>query len=105
MSRRVWNPGIDQRAFGRDEETDFDRKEISPWWDGRKFSLSVSREGDAWADIFASKVREILQNFFFGHTRGEILQNVIDRNAKPSDAGFAASLPKFYCNAVFVIHD
>jgi hypothetical protein len=81
-------PETDWQKSGLGEETDFDRKEVSPWWDGRKFSLSVSGEGNAGADILPSKIREILQNLLVRYARGEVLQNVVNRNPKTSDTGF-----------------
>lgn len=95
----------DRQKLGLGEEIDSDRREVSPGGNGRKFTLSVSGEGNTCADILPGKIREILQNFIFGHARGEVLQNVVNGNSKTSDAGFTASLTGLDRNAVFIVHD
>ena len=68
-------------------------------------ALAVSREGEAGADIFAREIRKITENLVFGHTGGEILEDVVNRNPHAADTGFTSPLMRFDRYDVPVVHN
>src|SRR5882672_790021 len=55
-------------------------------------------------NVFFCKVRKILQNFIRRHTRGKILQDIVDRDAHATDAWLATALAGFDSYDVLVTH-
>lgn len=55
-------------------------------------------------NIFFCKVRKIFQDFILRHTRGEILQDIVDGDAHAADARLAAALAGLDSDDVLVTH-
>src|SRR5215213_7517843 len=66
-SRTCMEPGTGRREVAPACGIDFRRRAISCGWHGHKLTLTVSGEGNTRLQIFASEVREIIENFFLRH--------------------------------------
>src|SRR4029077_1566174 len=56
------------------------------------FPLPVSGVAEARQDVFVRQVRIIRNDLFLGHPRGQVRQNVVNRDAQRSDARLTAPL-------------
>ena len=67
-------------------------------------ALAVGGIGEASAYVFFHQVREFLQNFGVTHSAGQILQNVINSDSQPANAGLSATLAWLNRNDIGVAH-
>ena len=70
-----------------------------------KLTLTVSGKGNARFQIFTSQVGKILEDFFFRHIGGKLLQNLVHRNSQTADTRLSATLVGVNCNVILVVHD
>jgi hypothetical protein len=57
-----------------------------------RLPLSISRVAEAGEDVYVRQVRIVRNDLFFGHSRGEIRQDIVDPDAQASDARLTATL-------------
>ena len=69
-----------------------------------QFAFAVGREGQAGFKVFRRKVREIGQNFRFGHARSQIVEDFVNRNAHATNTGFPPALARLDRDVFLVIH-
>lgn len=55
-------------------------------------AFPVGGEGEARAEDFLGQVGKIGRDLGGGHTRGEVVQHAVNRDAQPTDTGLAAAL-------------
>ena len=67
-------------------------------------TLAGSSKGEAGPDVFGLQVRKIAQQVRFGHSPGEVFEDVVDRDAGASDARFASANARRDDDAVFPRH-
>jgi hypothetical protein len=72
---------------------------------GHELAFTVSSKGNARFKVFTRKVRKIVQDFFFGHVRCQILQDLINSNSQTANAGFAATFVGVNRDVVLVVHE
>lgn len=81
-----------------------------PWGKGELPGLPCSSvlpfggESEAGLQILGGEIGKVGEDFLFGHATGEIVENIIDSDAKPADARFTAALVCLDCDAVLVVH-
>jgi hypothetical protein len=83
---------------------DFGRGAAS-WSDGHRDAFTISGVAQASQDVGLGQVGKIFEDFVVGHAGGEVSQDVVDRNAHATDAGFAAAFTGFDGNDVLVLVD
>lgn len=90
------------RAASRDKGQQGGRAAASLRRHGYQLSLSVSGEGQAGPDVLPGKVGKVAQDLILRHAGSEVLQDVIDRDAQPADAGLATALPLLDGDSVLI---
>ena len=65
--------GIDKGALIPSFIVSYTCRAVSCGWHGHQLTLAVCGEGDARLQVFAREVGEVVEDFFLGHVRGEIL--------------------------------
>ena len=83
----------------------YDRRAVSRGWKGDQFPVPIGSKEKARSDVFTGQIGKILEDILFAHTRSEIFQNVIDRDAQSTDAGLAAPLARINADEVFPVHE
>lgn len=73
-------------------------------WKGDQFPFPIGSKGEARSDVFTGQIGKVLEDILFAHPGSEIFQNVIDRDAQSTDAGFAAPLARINVDEVFPVH-
>jgi len=68
-------------------------------------AFTVSGESEAGLQILGGKIGKVGEDFLFGHAAGEIVEDIVNRDTKPSDARFAAALVGFDRDDVLVVHE
>ena len=67
-------------------------------------SLPVSRVAQAGQNVLFAQVRKLFKDFLVGHSGGQIVENVINRNPHPPDAGLPRPFPWLDGNQSSVVH-
>ena len=68
-------------------------------------AFTVSGESEAGLQILGGKIGKVGEDFLFGHAAGEIVEDIVNRDAEPADARFAAALVGFDRDDVLVAHE
>lgn len=71
----------------------------------RSVRLSFGCECVARVDVVGCQVREVFQNLLLGHPRGEVAEDIINRNPHSADARLASALPRLDGDDVLISHD
>ena len=66
--------------------------------------FAVCRERERSPDVLALKIGKIGEDLVLAHASSEVIQDVVDSNAKTPDAGFSAPLSRLYRNSLAVVH-
>ncbi len=67
-------------------------------------ALTVGGESEAGLQILGGEVGKVGEDFLLGHPTREVVEDIIDRDAKPADARLAPALVGFDRDDVLVIH-
>ena len=67
-------------------------------------AFTVGGECEAGLQILGGKMGKVGEEFLFGHATGEIVEDIVDRDAKPANARFAAALVGLDRDDVLVVH-
>src|SRR5205807_985759 len=70
-----------------------------------KPSFAVGGEGQHRSNVFGCQVGEISEDLLFAQAGGEVLQDVVDRNAQAPDARLSAPLIRFDGDQILPGHD
>src|SRR5262245_15640135 len=68
-------------------------------------AFTVGGEGKTGLDVFGGQVREVVEDFLYGHTSTEIIKNVRHGDARAAYRGLAASNARINCDAISTIHN
>jgi hypothetical protein len=71
---------------------------------GDQPTFAVCREGKRSPDVLALKIGKVGGDLVLAHASSEVIQNVVDTNAKTADARFSAPLSRLYRNSLAVVH-
>jgi len=66
--------------------------------------FTVGGESEASLQILGGKIGKVGEDFRFGHAAGEIIEDIVNRDAEPADARFAAALVCLDRNDGLVVH-
>ena len=55
-------------------------------------STRISRECEAGSNVLFRQIGKFSQNLLVGHSRGQIIKHIVNRDAKSTNAGFLSSL-------------
>ena len=67
-------------------------------------SLPVGRVAQAGQNVLFVQVREFIEDFLMGHSRRQIVENVMNRYPYPSDAGLPCPFSRLDGNQFSVVH-
>lgn len=72
---------------------------------GHQTALPIGRERERRPDILALQIREVGEDLVFGHSSGQIVEDVVHGDAKAADAGLATPLSRFNGDPTAIVHD
>ncbi len=64
---------------------------------------AVSGKRQAGLNVVSGQVREVRQNFRFGHAAGKVFEHIRYSHSRSSNRGFAASFARFYGDDLAII--
>jgi hypothetical protein len=82
----------------------FSRRRAVSHGDVGEFTLAVSRERETSTNVVAGEVGEVVKDLAFGHPRGELIEDVVDRDAKAANTGFPTHLARLNRDDLAVVH-
>ena len=68
-------------------------------------AFTVGGESEAGLQILGGEIGKVREDFLFGHAAGEIVEDIVDRDTKPTDARFAAALVGLDRDDMLVVHE
>lgn len=74
------------------------------FWQRSKFALAVGSKRQTGLDIFWREIREVGQNLLFAHAAGEVFQHIRYSHSHSANGRFAATLARFDCDDLAIIH-
>ena len=72
--------------------------------EGSEFALAVGSKRQTGFNIFSREVREVRQNFRFGHAAGKVFEHIRHGHSRSANSRFAAALTRFDGNDLAIIH-
>jgi hypothetical protein len=67
-------------------------------------AFTVRRVGQAGQDVFASQVGKVGKESFCRHPRGEVIEDLMDRDPQSADASFPPAFARFEGDVLAVVH-
>lgn len=97
-------PGKPAPAAGEGGSSGLRPEGASSGWGDGEAALPRRCEGEARPDVLGAEAREVCEDLGFRHPAGEVLQDVIDRDAGPRDARLPAPDAGSHGDEVFPSH-